>query len=483
MSSRGGGTLRMRFAWRAAALTVVLVGAVGVASLLFWQDRVRAAVEDGVETHLKALETELDLAAIDLASISSPVVLPTPEQFVQVVTPSGRVVAASSELVGTDPVLPPGEVPALADEGLTVEMTDPRNGRDEALIRARSLRVNGTELIGIVGASLRPVSDARESALRILAITAPLLAMAIGYGVWLAVTFAIRPVTKLAQEADSLAKGSGPWELSTRPDTVEMRSLADSLEGLLDHIRAVFEAERRFLDDASHELRTPIAVARGELDLLRSGVGDDPNQIEALSSSIEELDRLDRLAADLLVLARARGSQPEVLRRADLGGIARRASAAVMRQPDQRSVHVRVHGDATTVGDEEALTRVFLNLVANAVRHCRSSVEVHLSHQDGAACALVVDDGAGFPPEMVGDSFARFASGHDRRRPGAGLGLAIASAIVKAHGGTLTTGNGEDGGGAVTVRLPAWRHASDAPAVLLGSRPHPPAVPHEPDEG
>ena len=143
---------------------------------------------------------------------------------------------------------------------------------------------------------------------------------------------------------------------------------------------------------------------------------------------------------------------------------------------------MRVHGDATTVGDEEALTRVFLNLVANAVRHCRASVDVHLSHQDGAACALVVDDGPGFPPEMIGDSFERFATRYDGRRPGAGLGLAIASAIVKAHGGTLATGSVEDGGGAVTVRLPAWRHDSSAPQTGHESRPHP-AVRHEPRSG
>lgn len=473
----------MRFAWRAATLTVVLVGAVSVASLLFWQDRVRDAVEDGVEAHLKALETELDLAAVDLASTSTPVILPTPEQFVQVITPTGRVVAASSELVTAGPVLLPGDVSSLPEQGLTVQMTDPRDSDQEALIRARSLDVNGTELIGVVGASLRPVTEARGTAIRILVIGVPLLAIVIGYGVWLAVTYAIRPVTSLAREADSLAKGFGPWELSTKPETVELRSLAESLEGLLDHIRAVFEAERRFLDDASHELRTPIAVARGELDLLRSSVSDDLGQTEALSSSIEELDRLDRLAADLLVLARTRGSRPEVMRPADLGGIARRAGAAVMRQPGQRSVDVRIHGDARTVGDEEALARAFLNLVGNAVRHCRTAVDVHLFYEGDKACSLVVDDGPGFPPELIGNSFERFASGRDRRRPGAGLGLAIASAIVKAHGGTLTTSNVIDGGGAVTVRVPAWHHDPGAAPGIQPPQPHPPAASRKPDAG
>lgn len=454
MVRRRSSTLSSRFAWRAAALTVVVVGAVGIASVLFWQGQVEQAVEDGVADHLAALETEMDLGAVDPSSTAMPVVLPTPEQFVQVITPGGHVIATSSELASVGPVLEAGAVVSAAPGYYVGEIADPRSGSDVALIMARRITVDDTELIGIVGASLQPVASARSNALLILAFGVPLLAAAIGWGVWLAVTYALRPVNELAHRADSVAKGSAPWRLEVTPETVELHSLAESLDALLDHLRENFESERRFLDDASHELRTPIAVARGELDLLRPQVRNNPELAEAVASSIEELDRLDRLAADLLLLARARGSRP-VSTRCDLAGIARRATGTVLKEPGQREVHVRVGGAAFALGDETALTRVFLNTVANAVAHCAESVSITLTEEGNTAVATILDDGPGFPDEMTGSTFPRFATGRGRRTGGTGLGLAIAAAIVEAHGGDIVADNPPSGGARVTVRLPA----------------------------
>jgi signal transduction histidine kinase len=447
-------TLSSRFAWRAAVLTAVVVGVVGVAGVLFWQDQVENAVKDGVTDHLAALEAELDLAAIDAMDLATPVVLPTPEQFVQVITPQGRVVATSSELATVGPVLEARDVLVIAPADFVGEISDPRSQAESALVMARRIQVDGSDLIGIVGASLSPVAEARSSALLILAIGIPALAAIIGYGVWLAVTYALRPVNELAQRADEVAKGAAPWKLGVAPDTIELHSLAESLDALLDHLRESFESEHRFLDDASHELRTPIAVARGELDLLRPQVSGAPDLAAAVESAIEELDRLDRLAADLLLLARARGSRP-ALARCDLAGLARRATSTVLKEPGQRDVHVRVRGSAYAWGDENALTRVFLNTVANAVAHCMNDVSVDLSERDETAIAEITDDGPGFPAEMTGSSFPRFATGRGRRSGGTGLGLAIAAAIVEAHGGHVLAENPVDGGARVILELPA----------------------------
>ena len=221
---------------------------------------------------------------------------------------------------------------------------------------------------------------------------------------------------------------------------------------LLEHLRDSFDSERRFLDDASHELRTPIAVARGELDLLSHEARSNPSMAEGIASSIEELDRLDRLAADLLTLARVRGARPTTAH-CDLAAIARRATGMVMREPDQRSVDVRVRGEAYTAGEVESLERVLVNLVANAVANCETQVDVECVQEDGAAIVTVSDDGPGFPEEMTGSSFPRFATGRGRSSSGTGLGLAIVSAIVHAHGGSLTAENGQSGA-RVVVRLP-----------------------------
>ena len=377
-------TLSTRFAWRAAAVTAIVVGVLGLTSVLFWQGQIRKAVEDGVTDHLRALEAELDLAAVNPTGASAPVVLPTPEQFVQVVTPDGQVVATSSELATLGPVLPAVDVLAVAPDDYIAEIDDPRSEGETALAMGRLMDVDGVELIGVVGASLEPAADARSAATLVFALGIPLLALIIGVGVWLAVTYALRPVNELAHRADEVAGGAAPWRLDVAPDTVEMRSLADSLDALLEHLRESFEGERRFLDDASHELRTPIAVARGELDLLRPQVADKPDLVAAVDSSIEELDRLDRLAADLLLLARARSGR-STLSPCDLGALARRATGTVMREPGQRDVHVKVRGSASVVGDENALERVFLNTVANAVTNCGDDVSVDLSEEGDAS--------------------------------------------------------------------------------------------------
>ncbi len=447
-------TLSTRFAWRAAAVTAIVVGVLGLTSVLFWQGQVRKAVEDGVTDHLRALEAELDLAAVNPTGASGPVVLPTPEQFVQVVTPNGQVVATSSELATLGPVLPADDVLAVAPDDYIAEIDDPRSEGETALAMGRLMDVDGVELIGVVGASLEPATDARSTATLVFMLGVPLLALIIGIGVWLAVTYALRPVNELAHRADEVAGGAAPWRLDVAPDTVEMSSLADSLDALLEHLRESFESERRFLDDASHELRTPIAVARGELDLLRPQVADQPDLVTAVESSIEELDRLDRLAADLLLLARAR-SGGSALSHCDLGALARRATGTVMREPGQRDIHVKVRGSASILGDENALERVFLNTVANAVANCRDDVSIDLSEDGDDAVVVICDDGPGFPEEMTGSSFPRFATGRGRRSGGTGLGLAIAAAIVEAHGGRLLAENQAGGGARVIARLPA----------------------------
>ena len=126
-----------------------------------------------------------------------------------------------------------------------------------------------------------------------------------------------------------------------------------------------------------------------------------------------------------------------------------------MREPDQRDVQVRVRGVASTIGDESALERALLNTVSNAVANCSFEVEIGLSQTDSGASIVVSDDGPGFPAEMTGSSFPRFATGRGRRSGGTGLGLAIAAAIVAAHGGHVLAENNVGGGARVSIQLPS----------------------------
>jgi signal transduction histidine kinase len=292
---------------------------------------------------------------------------------------------------------------------------------------------------------LERVQSSRRALLIVVGIGAPLLALLVGAGVFLSVTFALRPVEELSKEADRLAGDRGPWQISVKPDTEELIRLTERFDELLAHIRSAFERERRFLDDASHELRTPIAVARTEIDLALVKADPGSEIAEALRSSIEELDRLDRLAADLLVLARARGTPKSELSSCELAGIARRAVAKVLRGRDPRSVVVAVHGDARVVCDSQAFERVIVNLVSNAIDHAATRVDVEVTSVNGMARMEVFDDGPGFPDDIVDRAIDRFTRHPDRRGRGAGLGLAISAEIVAAHGGELRVFNTASG--------------------------------------
>lgn len=447
------GTLRSKFAWRAALMTMLIAAAVGLVTTVYWTRQTRAVIHDGVVDHLETLDVELDLSGMSLEPGSAPLVLPAPEHFVQVVSGDGRVVAASSELATKEPVLTQADIDRAVGGDVEETVTDPR-GRGEALVMARPITAGGEEYVGIVGASLTRVDTARRTMLWWLGLGVPLVGLLVWLGVFTAVTYALRPVNAMAGEADRLARSRGPWQLGTETDTIELAGLASSLNNMLAQIRAVLDRERQFLDDASHELRTPIAVARGELDL---ALGDGPRQEidKAVASSIEELDRLDRLAADLLLLGRARAGDRRSYGAVDLGGIARRAAALVMRLPRTPEIELSVSGDAVVTGDEQALERALTNLITNAVTWCRTRVEVTLEAMGDHAVVRIQDDGPGFPSDVLEEPFGRFNRSEEApTREGSGLGLAIAAGIIEAHGGTIAAGNRQDGGAVVTASFP-----------------------------
>jgi signal transduction histidine kinase len=226
-----------------------------------------------------------------------------------------------------------------------------------------------------------------------------------------------------------------------------------------------------FLDDASHELRTPISIARGELELarLQAEATADPETTAALDSALEEIDRLDHLAVSLLVLARTRSAGPPPQTPFSLADVARRAVATATSVAATRdatsdgAIEVDVSGDVVVRGDAEAIERAIRNLVENALRYARHRVAVVIS-DDGATVLEVRDDGSGFAPEWLENGVGRFATGDSpEAHGGAGLGLAIVDAIVRSHGGTVEIGAAPGGTGAdVTLRMPRLDDTSDA---------------------
>jgi two-component system OmpR family sensor kinase len=239
----------------------------------------------------------------------------------------------------------------------------------------------------------------------------------------------------------------------------EIASLASTLNAMLGRIAETMAHERAFIDDASHELRSPLAVLRGELELARLEQREeqDPARTRAMvDSALQETDRLVALTERLLVLARADAGrlvgESEVIALDDI------VRHVVGRIPTD---HVEVQAtvrDMSVFADPVALEQLLANVIANAAAWARSRVEVQAAPEDGVVVMQVADDGPGFDPNVLERAFDRFSRADTTRASsgGTGLGLAIVAAIAEALGGTVTARNGPPLGGAVVeIRIPS----------------------------
>lgn len=274
-------------------------------------------------------------------------------------------------------------------------------------------------------------------------------------GAFLIATRALAPVKRLAAEAErlrTLSEGSLPR--SGRGDEID--ELARILNDLLARSRAEMLRMRQFTADAAHEIRTPLAAIRGHLELLLPRL--DADSRSTLESVLEEADRLTRLVNRLLLLEKLEGGASASgleERRVDLGGLARELSDHLQVLARERGIDLccRV-AEAPVRGDPEKLRQIFLNLLDNAFAHTPrgGSVSLRVERLGDRVRAQVLDTGAGIPQERLERIFDRFSSDRSRRNAGTGLGLPIARAIARAHGGELRAAS--PGGAEFTLELP-----------------------------
>ncbi len=295
-----------------------------------------------------------------------------------------------------------------------------------------------------------------------LAAAVVALAAALTLAVSLLRRWVLNPLATLAADADRIAGG----ELAVAPIRTRAREVAqvgEALRGMAGALgqalsaTADAERDRRFLVTAiAHDLRTPLFTLRGSLEAIERGLGD----AAALARAQAKADHLDRLVGDLFAYSRAEyANGARTAEPLDLADIARRAAETV--DPGPLRVVVRAGAPGPTTGDPVALERALTNVIENAVRHGRTRVEVRV---DGARVE-VADDGPGFAPDDLPHVFEPLFRGDRARRAngaGAGLGLAIARRLVRAHGGDVTAANQPGGGAIVTLAL-RRAPAPDAP--------------------
>jgi signal transduction histidine kinase len=273
-------------------------------------------------------------------------------------------------------------------------------------------------------------------------------------GAYLIATRALAPVRRLADEADrlrSLSEGSLPR--GRRADEID--DLARVLNALLERVRADVARTRRFTADAAHEIRTPLAAIRGHLELLAERVGDDARG--DLADVLEEVDRLARLVNRLLLLEKLEGAPDAVRReRFDLSELVRELAQHLGVIAREQGIRLSCDTSPAPVsGDREQLRQVFLNLIGNALEHTPAggSVQLRVALEDGTARATVRDSGPGIAPDRLEWIFDRFASDRSRAAAGTGLGLPIARAIARAHGGELHAAS--PGGAELILEIPS----------------------------
>ena len=286
-----------------------------------------------------------------------------------------------------------------------------------------------------------------------LLLMAPFAALGIG---WLAARN-LAPIDRLAGEVRSRdAQSLAPLAVAGLPD--EVAPLAVALNALLERLRVSVDAQRAFVADAAHELRSPLTALKLQLELLRRA-GDDAEREAARAAIGSGIDRANRLVEQMLALARSeRGAAPMSLERVDLAEIARRAVGDTVAFAASRRIEFELHGDEPVPvrGDALSLGLLVRNLADNAARYAPSGsrVDVGVGLEAGAAVLHVDDAGGGIPEPDRQRVFDRFYRRGDSAETGSGLGLAIVQNVAAAHGGSVRLDRSPAGGLRVTVRLP-----------------------------
>ncbi|MEO8698065.1 MAG: ATP-binding protein [Acidimicrobiales bacterium] len=401
-----------------------------------------------------AITAELTVRTSDVASVflqdrneanaDLPVVAQVIDQSGQVLSPAGQT-----------SLLQPTELAAALDGQFVVDRRVDTVG-DHARVLALPVDARRGRVVIVAATTTEPLEAARSRLLILLGVGGPSLALAITAVAWLLAQSALRPVQRMAREAETISLAEPGRRLPQPAGHDEIADLGRTLNQMLSRIESNVARERAFIDDASHELRTPLAVLRGELELAAQRPDDAEDVRVGLASALEETDRLARLADDLLTLARADAGQVQAGdEQTDLFDAVQSAVERLRRDDhvafELTGEHVVVHGERRTV--EQIVT----NLVTNAARYAHHKVAVSVDCHDSTAQLVVADDGPGFPPDLLPHALERFTRGDSSRgRTGTGLGLAIVSSLTSALGGHVAAANGPPlGGASVTVKLPS----------------------------
>lgn len=432
-------SVRTRTTLAACASVAVVLLATSAAVLLLLRGNLERTVETGGRAQAK------DVARLAATGrLPQPVTLGPGADFIQVVDAHGKVVAQSQNLTGRPALTPTGthnghrtyNLDALGEEHhqrvTTVTTTSP----------------TGQVVTIHVGASLRTADAAEDVTAAALAALSALLISTVGVLTWRTTGRALRPVEAIRAEVAAIGDRALDRRVPAPRSDDEIARLADTMNAMLERLEAAGTRQRQFIADASHELRSPLAVLRTQLEVALTH--PDPEVRDTLvAGALQDTERLQALSADLLLLARLDATgQSRPTEPVDLVELAR--STVAVRSTDSHPVTLHAPDDVTVPGNALWIGRLLTNLLDNAQRHARHTVTVRLSAdpENGDAVLDVTNDGPPIAPadqEKIFERFARLDDARSRDDGGTGLGLPIALDIAALHGGTITVLDTPDG--------------------------------------
>jgi two-component system OmpR family sensor kinase len=383
----------------------------------------------------------------------------------QVRDSSGAVVDA--RFLG-EGVLDSGDLvaPALPKD-VTVGKFETISSRDDVRYRVYAQRAPDGD-VTVVAVPLREVDQALSRLLLVEGLVAGAVLLLLAGVAWVVVRVGLRPLEQIGQTAGDIAAGDLSHRVEDTDERSEVGRLGLAFNAMLDRLEEAFRRReasegrlRRFLADASHELRTPVASIRGYAELYRIGASREPADVEKAMRRIEdEAVRMGVLVEDLLTLARLDQVPDTPYADVDVANLARDALDDARVTAPGRRIELTADDGAIVSGDAHQLRQVLANLLGNAIAHTPqdSPIDVTVRREDASVVLRVRDHGAGLPEVGDGAIFERFwraEGGRKRGKAGAGLGLAIVDGIVRAHAGRVTAADAPDGGACFTVELPA----------------------------
>lgn len=432
-------SLRLRIALIASVVLTIglVVGALGLSTLF-------------VRARVAAVDVSVDAVATTIRDIVAAGELPAPlpgpaagTTLAQVVDAAGTVLAATPGASRVLPLLPPDQLTASRGGRRTFTTSTSTFGPAPLRVAVEQTLYRGVPVTVVTAVPFADVRDTLLALRRVMFVVVPLLVLAVALATWLAVGSALQPVDELRAAADAvgLSAAGTAAGLPVPAGADELRRLGETLNRMLLRLHQATARQREFITDAAHELRSPIASVRTQLEVALATPTDAQMWPVVARDVLTDVERLGRLADDLLLLARLDGD----------GAVVRSLEVDLAELAGQGGSPAWVRGDPI------ALQRLVDNLVANARKHA-DTVQVAVSVGRGAVTVTVDDDGPGVPApdrERIFERWVRLDAARSRDDGGSGLGLPIARSIARAHGGGVHLEDSPLGGLRAVVTLPA----------------------------